>query len=160
MTARICRAGGAVSKWPNRSQFLCVGSFMIVRTRLRQRLSVTAYQIEKGMRGIDNDGPGWLGGRIVDQLAAQLRWQLFGRAMFGLVLGRQCRDHRSPVPGQFRRNRRGRTQSRQGCWRERQVPLPPEPKVFCEEDLSGARHRILITGPDWGDCAGIVNSEL
>jgi hypothetical protein len=29
--------------------------------------------------------------------------------------------------------------------------------VSCEDDLAGARHRILITGPDWGDCGGIVN---
>jgi hypothetical protein len=39
MTARICRAGRAGSKWPNRSQFLCVESFRIVRTRLRHASS-------------------------------------------------------------------------------------------------------------------------
>src|SRR6185437_934219 len=53
------------------------------------RLTAAEYQIEVGIRGIDNDGAGRLLGAEVDQLPLQIGRQFLGLALLGLFFRRQ-----------------------------------------------------------------------
>src|SRR6516225_10066144 len=59
---------------------------------IAHRHAMTERQVEEGMRGIDDDGPGRLFGRIRHHLVAKLRRQLLRSGLFDLLLQRVLRQ--------------------------------------------------------------------
>jgi hypothetical protein len=66
------------------------------------RFALAEHQIEKRVRGVDDDGASGLGGDVVDNLAAELGWQLGRLIGFRLVFRRQSSD---PASGGATRRR-------------------------------------------------------